>query len=127
MLVNKSPIKTIENQGTKAHFYRVQLGYRVEVISVDGSFYWHRGVFHHEQELWDWLRPQLEDLIDNGTTLSGDWMKSETGELYQGWFLRETLDAWEGYDPMTNQRHRASTLEELHQEINLIEADFCCS
>ena len=129
MLIDKSPAKIIEQNGITARIYRLQQGYRVEVNQnhAENPLYWHPQVFNDERELSDWLKPQLEALIDNGVSLSGRWMKSEISQLYQDWFIRETVDSWEGYDPMTNRCHRASTLEELHEEIDRIEAYFCCS
>ena len=127
MLINKSPARLLEHHGITVRIYRLQQCYRVELSNREGKLYWYPGVFRSEQELWDWFKPQLEALIEEDIALSGKWMQSSEEELYQGWFIIETADGWEGYDPMTNHCNRASTLEELQDQINRIEANFSCS
>jgi hypothetical protein len=75
----------------KARIYSVQQGYRVEVSGIETELYWHPGIFHNQQELWDGLRPQLEALIDSGLALGGGWMALEGdfggNELYRDWLI----------------------------------------
>ncbi len=126
MLIDKSPIQIISYSDFEARIYSLQLGYRVELSNTLGKLYWHPGLFKNKQELCDWLRSQLEALVEDSVSLSGEWLE---GELYRDWFISKTSDgdAWQGYDPMTNRRHCALTLAAIKEKIDWIEADFNCS
>lgn len=124
MLIDKSPIQIITYSDLEARIYHLQLGYRVEVSDTLGKLYWHPGLFKNKQELCDWIKLQLEALVDNSAFFSDEWLE---GGLYRDWFIRKTSDGWQGYDPMTNRRHFALTLAEIREKIDLIEADFNCS
>jgi hypothetical protein len=130
MLVQKPSVQVIEHGGIEARIYQVQQGYRVEVSSLDTEFYWHPGIFGSKQELWDWLRPQLYALIDNGLVLGGEWMMLEGdfdgNERYGDWFVNQTAQRWEGYDPLTNRCHTAPTLRALKEKIDRIELERLC-
>jgi hypothetical protein len=127
-MLAQSAIQVIEHGGVEARIYQVQQGYRVEVSGTETDFYWHPGIFRSQQELWDWLRPQLENLIDHGLALGGEWMTLEGdfdgNELYCNWFICQKHDTWEGYDPLTNRCHKAQSLAELKAKIDQIELDF---
>lgn len=128
MLAQKSAIQIVEHGGVEARIYQVQQGYRVEVSGTETDFYWHPGIFRSRQELWQWLRPQLEALIDNGLALSGEWMTLEGdfdgNELYRDWFICQKQETWEGYDPLTNRCHKAPSLTALKVKIDQIELRF---
>ena len=66
MLAQRTPVQVISHAGTEASIYQVQHGYRVSISGTETEFYWHPGIFQSVQELWQWLRPQLEVLIDTG-------------------------------------------------------------
>ena len=125
MLAQKSAIKIVEHGGVEARIYQIEQGYRVEVNGTETDFYWHPGIFHSRQELWDWLRPQLEALIDSGLALSGEWMTLEGdfdgNELYRDWFICQKQPHWEGYDPLTNRCYTASSLAMLKVKIDQIQ------
>jgi hypothetical protein len=63
-MLAQSAIQVIEHGGVEARIYQVQQGYRVEVSGNETDFYWHPGIFTSRQELWQWLRPQLQALSD---------------------------------------------------------------
>lgn len=91
MLINKSPVRLLEHNDITVRIYHLQQCYRVEVSTREGKLYWYPGVFRSEQELWDWFRPPLEALIEEGIDLSGKWMQSSEEELYQGWFVMKVI------------------------------------
>jgi len=125
-MLAQSAIQVIEHGGIEARIYQVEQGYRVEVSGTETDFYWHPGIFGSQQELWQWLRPQLEALIDNGLALSGEWMTLEGdfdgNELYRDWFICQKQETWEGYDPLTNRCHKAPSLAMLKVKIDQIES-----
>ena len=128
MLAQKSAIQVIEQDGIEARIYSVQQGYRVEVSGTETEFYWHPGIFHNQQELWDWLRPQLEALINSGLALGGEWMALEGdfdgNELYRDWLICQKQELWESYDPLSNHCHTARSLVALKAKIDRIELEF---
>ncbi len=49
----------------------------------------------------------------------------DAGEIYRDWFIwedKEVTQNWEAYDPITNQRYVAKSLELIKETINQIEA-----
>lgn len=124
MLTQKAPVQVIEHGGIEVRTYQVIQGYRVEVSGTSTEFYWHPGIFRSKQELWDWLRPQLEVLIDTGLALSGEWMTLEgdfdDNQMYLHWFINKTAQEWQGYDPLTNRCHTAPSLKALKAKIDRI-------
>jgi len=63
--------------------------------------------------------------------LGGEWMMLEGdfdgNERYGDWFVNQTVQRWEGYDPLTNRCHTAPTLRALKEKIDLIESERLCS
>ncbi|NEP02415.1 MAG: hypothetical protein F6K58_27955 [Symploca sp. SIO2E9] len=128
MLPQKSQVQVISHAGTEARIYPVQQGYRVVVSGTETEFYWHPGIFQSKQELWDWLRPQLEVFIDSGLALGGEWMTLEgdfdDNQMYRKWFINKTAQEWQGYDPLTNRCHTAGSLKALKVKIDRVESEF---
>jgi len=124
MLPQKSPVQVIEHAGVEVRIYRVQQGYRVEVSGTETEFYWHPGIFESVQELWNWLQPQLEVILDSGLALAGEWMTLEgdfdDNQIYRDWFINKKDQEWQGYDPLTNRCYTAQSLEMLKEKIDQI-------
>ena len=120
-----SPNQTFEREGIEIRIYRVPKGYRVEVSGIGTQFYWHPGIFGDRQELWHWLSPQLEALVEDGIALSGEWMMLEGdfdgNGFYREWFICETAQNWQGYDPFTNCCYTASTWQALKEKIDQLD------
>ncbi|MGF1480213.1 MAG: hypothetical protein ACFB4I_12095 [Cyanophyceae cyanobacterium] len=118
-------IQAIEYQSIEVRIYQVLAGYRVEMSGLGTQFYWHPGIFAQFEELWEWLLPQLEAFARDGLPLGGEWMMLEgdfdDNGFYCDWFICKT-QAWQGYDPLTNCCHTASTWQALKQKIDEIQA-----
>lgn len=65
--------------------------------------------------------------VDN--TSGDEWLylcgDIDAGEIYRDWFIwedKEVTQNWEAYDPITNQRYVATSLELIKEKIDQIEA-----
>ena len=120
------PVQVSEYDGYEVRIYQVRDGYRVEINGIGTQFYWHPGIFRRQEELWEWLRIQLNALVDDGIALGEEWMMLEGdfdgNGLYRGWFIQQTRQHWQGYDPLTNCCYTAPTWQTLQAKIERVES-----
>ncbi|MGB3208689.1 MAG: hypothetical protein WBB28_27180 [Crinalium sp.] len=114
---------------SQIRFYKVPLGYRVEIFDDCQKLHWHPGIFPEIEVALNWSIDSIRRSLTECNCLFGtggflDLDPTDCSYSYRGWFI---CDWWvaetEAYDPLTNRCILTKSVEDAMSRIDKIEDD----